>query len=514
MDLLDDVVDAVTETVKTIIPDAPVAAQPRKPKKMEPILEETIDPKETIDIRKFYKLRAKNPSLYGYDGKGNLVIREPNGSIKTTIKMKKYRTLTPEEFAELEEKRREAIITAEEEFDNAMDELRQVIEDFREGRVLQHVLKDAQLAVYEADMKKSLAKFPEYIVREIDHIDSRIIYPDEKFIRKIPYNIIQGLVGEHPIGSYVKAMTEDEEADEEAKAVEEAEEEVRIGNGEEPGIRQVDKGMSVAIKLDSAAPSNSTIIVFNRTDDNSYGYLANDYPCDINWKGTKYFTVDQALAAEKAKFFGRPADVAEIMKTRSATTMRSIARKIGEAPTAGGTLANPTGVVPTGAAPLVESDAERVIREQKNAEWEKQRYPIMVSILLAKFRQHAQLGKLLIETGDAILARADHRDIEDGIGLSITDERQAIQSKWRGKNLLGQALMEVRTTLRSGQTESKDAETDTITKTAISEEAAEAASKAKAATMINRRLAARSAAATAPTRPATMIPLNVGNNFK
>ncbi len=511
MDLLDDMV----ETIQTIVaPEAPAAPTVKVTK---PILEETIDPSETIDLRKFYRLRAKNPSLYNYDGRGNLVVRESNGSIKTTIKMKKYRSLNPEEFADMEEKRREAIIAAEEEFDNAMEELRQIIEDFREGRVLQHVLKDAQLAVYEADMKKSMAKYPEYIVRELDHIDSRIIYPDETFIRKVPHTIIQAYVGEHPIGSYMKAMTEDEEADEEAKVAEEAEEEVRIGNGEEPGIREVDKGMSVAIKLDAAAPTSSTIIVFNRTDDNSYGYLANDYPCDINWKGVKYFTVDQALASEKAKFFGRPADVSEIMKTRSATTMRSIARKIGEPPTAGGTLASPTGVAAIASAPLVESDAERVIREQKNAEWEKQRYPIMVSILLAKFRQHAQLGKLLMETGDAILARADHRDIEDGIGLSITDERQAIQSKWRGKNLLGKALMEVRTTLRSGQTESKGNETDVITKEAISEEAAAAASKAKAATVINRRLAARSAAATAPTRPATMIPLsvsNINNNFK
>jgi hypothetical protein len=76
--------------------------------------------------------------------------------------------------------------------------------------------------------------------------------------------------------------------------------------------------------------------------------------------------------------------------------------------------------------------------------------------------------------------------------------------------------MEVRTTLRSGQTESKGNETDVITKEAISEEAAQAASKAKAATVINRRLAARSTATTAPTRPATMIPLsvsNINNNF-
>ncbi len=444
--------------------------------------------KITSDLTEFYKLRAKKPSLYNYDGRGNLVIRDPNGSIQSTIKLPKYRQLTHGEFDDLEQKRREEIIAAQEYYDTKMEELRAVIQDFNHGRALQNAVKEAQLNVEEADRRRSQVFYPEVHVGYIDPPLYKDIYPDAlgKNGQRIldDFIVIKRFVASHSISNYTKAMTEDEEANEEAKAVEEAEEEVRIGNGEEPGIKEVNKGIS---NVPRAAPTSNTIIVFNRPDDNEYGYMANDWPVDINWKGVKYFTVDQALAAEKARYFGRPADVTEVMKTRSATTMRSISRKMGEAP-------EPQ--IPGQPAPA-ETDGEKAVRAKKNTEWENVRYQILVSILTAKFRQHEMLGKLLGETGDAILARADHRDIEDGIGLAITDPRNAIQSKWRGKNLLGKALMEVRELLRTGSEDLTREEAQVVTDETINEKEAEAAAKAKAALIIRRRKSAKTAPAAA-----------------
>jgi len=432
-----------------------------------------------IALRKFYRMRAKQPSLYGYDGRGNLVERESNGSVKTTIPLPKYRPLNPSEIAELETSRREAIVEAEDKYNTAMEELRQAIKDFNAGRVLPNAVKDAQLAVQEADIIRTQTMYPEYFVRVLSGLDFKDIYEDARINRKLDFNVFQARVCDLRLRSlWSKEMTVQEEQEE----AEEAEEEEQEEEADEMPSGQV--GGSALAK---EGPDSNVVIIFNRPDDNEYGYLANDWPIEFNWKGIKYFTVDQALAASKAQFFGKPEDVKEIMKTRSTTTMRSIARKMGEAPGQHGSLVHAGGLA---AAPIAETPNERVVREQRNAAWEKERYNILVSLLLAKFRQNPQIGKLLIETGDAILARADHRDIDDGIGIAITDPRAGHQSKWRGKNLLGKALMDARFQLRTGN-KSEDVvvadETDVIKKKTISADDAEAASKAKTATIINKR---------------------------
>lgn len=476
------------EPIELNIPDDDVVEfSSLQDKAVAPTVAAVIEPKpeeqqaSQIFLRKFYRMRAQQPSLFGYDGRGNLVERESNGSVKTTIPLPKYRPLNPTEIAEMEESRREAIIEAEDKFNNAMEELRQAIKDFNAGRVLPNAVKDAQLAVQEADIIRTQTMYPEYFVRVLTGLDFKDIYEDARIKKKIDFNVFQAQVCDHRLRSmWSKEMTVQEEEDAEAEPeITEEEEEAQELTAQMGG------------SLASNAPDSNVVIIFNRPDDNEYGYLANDWPIEFNWKGIKYFTVDQALAAEKARFYGKPEDVKEIMKTRSTTTMRSIARKMGEAPGQHGSLVHTAGPSADPKGPTqTETPNERIAREQRNTAWEKERYNILVSLLLAKFRQNPQIGQLLIETGDAILARADHRDIDDGIGIAITDPRAGYQSKWRGKNLLGKALMDARFQLRTGN-KSEDAvideETDVIKKKTISAEDAEVAAKAKAATIINKR---------------------------
>jgi ribA/ribD-fused uncharacterized protein len=167
---------------------------------------------------------------------------------------------------------------------------------------------------------------------------------------------------------------------------------------------------------------------------------------------------DQALSAEKARFFGDMSILQKIMKTRSATTMRSEARKLG--------------IV---AATIEEGDAEaqgatNVVQQQKAAQWATMYPKILLSVLLAKFRQHLGLRRQLLATGDAKIAFAEHRNTEEGIGLAITDARAGIEAKWRGKNILGQTLMDVRTQLRGGAAEVTGAEASEVKEATISAE--------------------------------------------
>ena len=69
---------------------------------------------------------------------------------------------------------------------------------------------------------------------------------------------------------------------------------------------------------------------------------------------------------------------------------------------------------------------------------------------LAKFQQNPELGAYLIKTGDKVLVEASPRDRIWGIGLGAENDKAMNPEHWRGLNLLGFALMEVRHRLRQG----------------------------------------------------------------
>lgn len=81
--------------------------------------------------------------------------------------------------------------------------------------------------------------------------------------------------------------------------------------------------------------------------------------------------------------------------------------------------------------------------------WSKQLLSMAKFILLAKFSSDPDLASNLLATKKHILAEASPYDQIWGIGLAATDPRVQDQTKWRGQNVLGQALMAVRTQLSS-----------------------------------------------------------------
>ena len=76
------------------------------------------------------------------------------------------------------------------------------------------------------------------------------------------------------------------------------------------------------------------------------------------------------------------------------------------------------------------------------------RYDIVVAGNTAKFTQNPAFRDFLRWTGEQILVEANPTDRVWSIGLASNDIRATKPSKWRGQNLLGFALMEVRARLR------------------------------------------------------------------
>lgn len=94
--------------------------------------------------------------------------------------------------------------------------------------------------------------------------------------------------------------------------------------------------------------------------------------------------------------------------------------------------------------PAAAKSLGRAVRGYSEERWGAARYDIVVAGNEAKFAQNDDLRRFLASTGSRVLVEASPFDRVWGIGLSEDDERATAPSRWRGRNLLGFALMEVR----------------------------------------------------------------------
>jgi len=90
----------------------------------------------------------------------------------------------------------------------------------------------------------------------------------------------------------------------------------------------------------------------------------------------------------------------------------------------------------------------RTIKGFSEELWKKKRFDIVVSGNMAKFSQNPKLREFLINTGNRVLVEASPKDRIWGIGLAEDDPRAESPNFWKGLNLLGFALMEVRHQLK------------------------------------------------------------------
>ena len=93
----------------------------------------------------------------------------------------------------------------------------------------------------------------------------------------------------------------------------------------------------------------------------------------------------------------------------------------------------------------------REVRGYEDARWSAARFDAVVEANVAKFSQAAPLGDFLLSTGERILVEASPRDAIWGIGMAASDAHASDPRRWRGQNLLGFALVEVRERLRASR---------------------------------------------------------------
>ncbi|MBR6705928.1 MAG: DUF1768 domain-containing protein [Clostridia bacterium] len=143
--------------------------------------------------------------------------------------------------------------------------------------------------------------------------------------------------------------------------------------------------------------------------------LSQWYDCIFEVEGVRYHTAEQYMMAQKAALFSDRRAYAGIMASDSTADCGVLGRKI------------------QGFDPKV---------------WDRAKYGIVLKGSIAKFGQNPKLWSYLDSTGDSVLVEACTNDGIWGVGLGIDDPRTEDPSEWRGRNLLGFALMETRDILR------------------------------------------------------------------
>lgn len=126
--------------------------------------------------------------------------------------------------------------------------------------------------------------------------------------------------------------------------------------------------------------------------------------------GKRYKTAEHWMMAKKAELFD-PDRIEQILKAKSPAQAKMIGRN-------------------------VEGFSNEI--------WDKHKYEIVRQGTFLKFSQNEELATFLINTKKRILVEASPVDPIWGLGLAKDHRNAGNPSKWRGENLLGFALMEVR----------------------------------------------------------------------
>ncbi|MES1909599.1 MAG: hypothetical protein MHM6MM_002313 [Cercozoa sp. M6MM] len=129
-----------------------------------------------------------------------------------------------------------------------------------------------------------------------------------------------------------------------------------------------------------------------------------------------YTSAEQYMMAEKARLFGDYSMRRQILAVNNPRKQKALGRKVRD------------------------FDAQM---------WHEQGLDIVTQGNFLKFSQNEHLAQALLETGDKTIVEASPYDTIWGIGMHFDDPDAIDPSKWRGTNLLGQALMRVRSRLRS-----------------------------------------------------------------
>ena len=102
--------------------------------------------------------------------------------------------------------------------------------------------------------------------------------------------------------------------------------------------------------------------------------------------------------------------------------------------------------------PAVQKQLGKLVKGFDREEWDRRKQRIVYKGSYYKYSQNPEFMRALRKTGNRTIVEASPTDTIWGIGLSTYDVDIYDESKWRGENLLGRILMQLRGDLRLTET--------------------------------------------------------------
>lgn len=133
-------------------------------------------------------------------------------------------------------------------------------------------------------------------------------------------------------------------------------------------------------------------------------------------EGVRYLTAEHFMMAAKATLFDDEVRLREILASATPREAKALGRRVAGF---------------------------------DDATWTAHREDVVTRASVAKFGSDRRLRDYLLDTGDTVLVEASPRDRIWGIGMGRANPDAQLPSRWRGRNLLGFALMQARATLRN-----------------------------------------------------------------
>ena len=152
------------------------------------------------------------------------------------------------------------------------------------------------------------------------------------------------------------------------------------------------------------------IVCFHNPDEMN-GYLSNWYMSDFVIDDIKFTSMEQYMMYKKAQLFNDKKIMQEILSTDNVGKIKMLGRSV---------------------------------KNYDEVMWNGVRQIVVYEGLYAKFSQNESLREKLLATENDILAECAVSDCIWGIGLAMNDDKRLSTEEWRGQNLLGFAIMQVR----------------------------------------------------------------------
>jgi len=141
--------------------------------------------------------------------------------------------------------------------------------------------------------------------------------------------------------------------------------------------------------------------------------FSNFHPSKITINGSDYCCNEQYYQAEKARYFGDGNTLQKILQTTD---------------------------------PFIQLSLGKEVQGYKHDTWMERASDVLEEANRAKYHQNGQAREALLATGTRILGEAS-RDKTFGIGLALNDENVCDTSAWKGKNIMGKILTNIRDSL-------------------------------------------------------------------